>query len=240
MEHRTVFVFVLGLLIIGIPISAQSYVLSRQLSGIENQIGLINQEIDELWEEISTLKVGCSTNNTMNFTFTWGPEAQDIVDGTFKIEVSAWFENHTDLWDNTTYEMFYIIVNVYDDDYSSNDHLGLVFDKNHNGIIDLGLEDRPRLFYADNSTAGAPALTKDGLMILAAVPEGKSCVCTYDPEKGYAFGPFGGPTSYFASKIGDLPTYIPIHICFDDANLYPYQHRSLHAVSVQFRIYVSF
>jgi len=85
------------------------------------------------------------TNGTMNFTFTWGPEAQGIVDGTFKIDISVWFENHTSPWDNTTYEMFYIVVSVYDDDYSKNDYLGLVLDMNHNGVIDLGDEDRPQL-----------------------------------------------------------------------------------------------
>lgn len=181
---------------------------------------------------------GQANDDKMHFTFTWGPETQDIVNGTFKIEVSAWFENHTSPRGNTTYEMFYMLVSVYDDDYGGLDSLGVVFDKNHNGIIDLGLEDRPRLFFANNSTAGAPALTKDGLMILAAVPGGKSSVCKYDPEKGYVFGPFGVPTSDFVSKSVDMLSYIPIHICFDDANLYPYQHGSLHAVSIQFRVYL--
>jgi len=237
MERRVVSAFILGLLAITILFSVQGYALSRQLSGLEGQIGLMNQEVNAIWEEINTLKVGNTTDDTMVFTFTWGPEAQDIVDGTFKIEVSAWFENHTSPWDNTTYEMFYMLVSVYDDDYDSYDSLGLVFDENHNGIIDLGLEDRPQLWYADNSTAGAPALTKDGLMVLAEAPEGKSSVCRYDIEKGYTFGPFGGPTSYFASKFVGMPTYIPIHICFSDTNRYPYS--GIHDVSVQFRIYLN-
>lgn len=173
----------------------------------------------------------------LNFTFTWGSEAQDIVDGTFKIEVSVWFENHTSPWDNTTCQMFYIILRVYDDDYSSNDYLGLVFDMNHNGVIDLGAEDDPLLTYADNSTVytWAASLMKEGFFAVAEVPRIPALNrCRYDPEKGYVFGSFGGPTSDFASKFGDLPTYIPIHMCFYDANLYP----GVHVVSVQFRIYI--
>lgn len=216
-SRRLLFILVC-IIVLVIAIGAYGYRLHADGSGLKGQA---NDDIDDM----------------MHFTFTWGSETQDIVNGTFKIEISAWFENHTSPWDNTTYEMFYILVSVYDDDYSSDDHLGLVFDENHNGIIDLGFEDRPQLFYADNSTAGYPALTKDGLMVLAQVPEGKSNVCRYDPEKGYVFGPFGGPTSYFASEFVGISTYIPIHICFGDANLYPYS--GIHDVSVQFRIYLN-
>lgn len=176
-------------------------------------------------------------NKQMNFTFTWGPKTQDIVNRTFKIEVSAWFENHTSPWDNTTYQMFYIILRVYDDDYNSNDYLGLVFDMNHNGVIDLGAEDDPLLTYADNSTVytWAASLMKEGFFAVAEVPRIPALnKCRYDPEKGYVFGSFGGATSDFASKFGDLPAYIPIHMCFYDANLYP----GVHVVSVQFRIYI--
>lgn len=235
MERGIVLVSVLGLLIVGIAVTAQSYMSSRQFSGLESQINLINQEIDAVWEEINTLKVGNSTNGTMDFTFAWGSQAQNIVNGTFKIDVSVWFENHTNPWDNTTCQMFYIVINVYDDDYGSDDYLGLVFDMNHNGTIDLGFEDRPRFLYVNNSTIGVAALGKEGFLAPAEVPRKKAYMCTYDPEKGYAFGPFGGPTSDFASKFGDMPAYIPIHLCFVDANLYP----DLQGVSAQFRIYIN-
>lgn len=217
-----------------IAVGAYGYALYSEISSLKRQISLINQELEELWEEINTLKPSNSTNETMNFTFTWGSEAQDIVDGPFKIEVSVWFENHTSPWDNATYEMFHIVVRVYDDDYCSDDYLGLVFDMNHNGVIDLGFEDRPRLLYANNSTIGYAALTKEGFLAPAEVPREKIYTCTYDPERGYAFGPFGYQASDITSKFGDMPTYVPVHMCFVDRNLYP----GIHGVSVQFRIYL--
>ena len=176
-------------------------------------------------------------DHTANFTFTWGPDAQNIVDGTFRIEISAWFENHTSPWDNTTIVMFNWIVRVYDDDYSSGDTFGFVYDHNHNGIIDLGYTDHPSLFFADNSKAGAPALLKDGGWAEAEVPRTQANVCRYDSEKGYTFGPFGGPKDYYAYKFGDGPTYIPLFISFSDRNP-PYTERARTQVTIQFKIYL--
>jgi len=132
--------------------------------------------------------------------------------------------------------MFYVVVEVYDDDYNSNDYLGLVFDMNHNGVIDLGDEDDPLIIYADNSTVytWAASLMKEGFFAVAEVPRMPAHnKCRFDPEKGYVFGPFGGHASDFASQFGEMPTYIPIHLCFCDANQYP----GIYGVSVQFRIY---
>lgn len=171
--------------------------------------------------------------NAMNYTFTWGPEAQDIVDGTFKIEVFVWFENRTSPWDNTTTEIFSILINVYDDDYSGGDYLGLVLDENHNGIIDYGRADRPRLLYARNSTTEA-GLSYTGLVVPAQFPETNLYACTYDPEKGYVF--YGeARASEITTKFGDQKSYIPIHICFRDTNVvFP----NISCVSFQFRIYL--
>lgn len=188
----------------------------------------------EVWEEIGRWVVGDGGDEVMVFTFTWGCEVQEIVDGTFKVEVLAWFENHTSPWENVTYEVFKVLFRVYDDDCSSGDSLGLVFDQNQNGVIDLGHEDRPYLFFADNSTAGWVCLGRGGVMGEAEVPRRKSEVCTYNPEEGYTFGPFGGPTEYYASKLGDMPTYIPVYLIYNDGNLYP----GVHQVSVHFNIYL--
>jgi hypothetical protein len=223
-----------------VAVGAYGYALYSEISSLKGQISLLNQELEELWEEIDALKQSNSTNNTnstMNFTFTWGPETQDIVDEIFKIEVSVWFGDNT-LPDNTTIKMFYIVVSVYDDDHSKDDYLGLVFDMNHNGVIDLGFEDDPLIIYGDDSTIyelGAVTLLEDGLLIVAEVPrEPAHNKCVYNLEKGYVFGTFGYPASDITSQFEDMPAYIPVHICFADRNL----NLGVHVVSFQFRIYL--
>lgn len=178
-------------------------------------------------------------DHTANFTFTWGPDDQNIVDGTFRMEISAWLENHTNPWDNTTTVMFNWIVRVYDDDYSSGDALGFVYDRNHNGVIDLGHTDSPYLFFANNLSAGYVALFPDGRWAEAEIPRTQANVCRYDSEIGYTFGPFRGPKDYYASKFGDGPTYIPLFITFNDHNP-PYKERALARakVAIQFIIYL--
>jgi len=180
------------------------------------------------------------TNGTMNFNFTWGPEAQGIVAGTFKIDVTVWFVDNPPLpGSNTSIKIFYMNVSVPDDDYSSNDYLGFVLDMNQNGIIDYGINDNPFIFYPNNTTIVGMATTlhKDGSVVVAEVPRFPAPnKCRYDSEKGYVFGPFGYQASEITTEIQGGRTYIPIHMCFYDANRY----LGVHIVSVQFRIYLTF
>lgn len=150
----------------------------------------------------------------MNFTFTWAG-AQKIVNGTFKIDVFVWFQNFT--WNDITTETFNILVKVYDDDYSPNDCLGLVFDMNHNGKIDFGIKDEPIVLYADNTTVINPSLHPAGFLGVPEMPREKIFTCTYDTDEGYTFGPYRLAAGNVMRQIGDIPAYIPIHICFRES-----------------------
>lgn len=181
----------------------------------------------------SSQEAAGQVTTSMNYTFTWGPETQGIVDGTFTIEVSICLENITNPW-NITFNVFHIVIKVYDDDFGSDDYLGLILDNNHNGVIDFGSTDYPRLIYADNSTIRFATLLRDGRLGPAEVPREKTYTCTYDTDKGYTFGPYTEPTSDFVRKFGDGPTYIPIYICFLDTN----RCSGIRMVSMGFIVYL--
>jgi len=220
MERKLVLAFVLGLFIVGVPLTAQSYVLSRQLSGLENQIGLINQEIDAIWEEINMLKVGNSTNDTMNFTFTWGPDTQRIVQGTLRLEISLkWV-----VVPNSTHKWLSMVVRVNDDDYSEGDYLGLVFDMNENGVMDLWNADGPCGLWTNNMTTTSVLLENGFLGFAEEMPTRGPHNCTFDSETGYTF------QINFSSLPSDPwsvcnPAEVlregyenPLHICFVDSS----------------------
>lgn len=231
MERRVVLAFVVGLLIIGIPMAAQSYILNRQFLGLEN-------ELAELQMEIAALKEGTGINSTetkiddmqsffnftsdwMNFTFTWGPDSQRIIQGTLRLTISlrrstSWiiFKGEVILLE----ELLHIIVDVNDDDYCGWDYLGLVFDTNQNDVIDIGSVDDPHLFLANNMSvyySRSTFLRKDGLLGWAQVRPLKEGLhtCTFDPTTGYTF-----KTSYREPEL-KLPNYSTrLHVCFYDVN----------------------
>lgn len=150
------------------------------------------------------LFVGFSTWNLgsspMKFTFTWGPDEQDIVNGTLRIDVSVWFENFA--WANKTAEMFKILVKVNVTHYSPHYELVLIFDV-----------PKERLFWADNRL-----LLYSGNF--TAFLEGVGCgqtkvfTCTYNPNEGYTFGPYGFAAAELMVKPENSTAYIPITIRF--------------------------
>lgn len=223
MERRVVLAFVLGLVIMGVPFAVQGYTLSKQLSRLENQIGLIDQELDELWEEINALKEG-----TMNFTFTWGPDTQRIVRGTFRLEISFRLED----------ENMSMIVKANDDEYNEEDYIGLVFDKNNNGVIDLGHADEPYGLWANNMTTASVLVEHGFLGFAELIPKPGPQKCTFDPDTGYLFE-IQFPYLFYdtewnpahALKKGD---HNPLHICFYDYDA-PYPTMG---VFVRFLFYV--
>jgi len=188
MERRVLLAFVLGLLVSVAPFAVQSYMLNKHLLGLENQIGLIDQELGELWEEINALKEGSGTNSTlssnftsdwMNFTFTWGPDTQRIVQGTFRLEVSLRWVVISE-----TEETLSFSAKINDDDYDELDCLVLVFDTNENGVIDDG--DSPWGFFADNMIRPI-VLYKNSILIATTMPIKGPAVCEFKEESGYNF-----------------------------------------------------
>jgi hypothetical protein len=155
----------------------------------------------------------------MNYTFTWDPEAQDIVNGTFRIDVSIRFENVT--YGNVTTETFILVVKANDDDYYGSDYLGLALDMNQNGVIEYGLKDYPLLLYASNRTVTDVSLHSDGRMFPPEIFRDDIYTCTFDPDEGYTFGPYRFAAGELMSNIDPVTpyaTYIPMLISFVDTN----------------------
>ena len=105
-------------------------------------------------------------------------------------------------------------VTVNDDEYNKADYLGVVFDKNKNGIIDFGLKDEPYVLYVNNMTRpkGVIILQEHGGLNWPYINKMPSRyhVCTFDEQVGYTFK-ISLPREFI--KV-EPPT--PIHICFVD------------------------
>ncbi len=224
MVRRFLLVFVLGLLVSGVPLAAQSHVLNRQIWSLENDIGLRDQELAALQEQIDSLNETLASlqeeinalNETgetgegpgglpFNFTFTWGPDTQKVVPGTLRIEISLrWGTFHS-------YEYLYCIVKINDNEYNDWDYLGIVFDKNNNSVIDLGGADDPLGVWACNMTAPS-VLGENGFLGFAEVPPEKCYACTFDPNIGYTFRWLFGKDELHLP----INSNTPVHLCFHD------------------------
>lgn len=123
-----------------------------------------------------------------------------------------------------------ITVTVNDDEYHEWDYLGVVFDKNHNGILDSKTEresgvtwncsfaDEPYALYADNKTRsqGTSALSeRDGGLIWPYIPSVPSRyhTCTFDEETGYTF------KILLSRQDINVEPPTPVHICFEDTTV---------------------
>lgn len=209
MERRVLLALVLGLIVVGIPLAVQSYALSKQLSSLEDRINLINQEIGALWEEISTLELGNSTNDTIEFTFTWGSNTQKIVQETFCLKIRLG-------WDGKNLT---VVIQVNDDEYDPGDYIGLVFLNNDSEYESYGL-------FADNMTITPSFLMEHGLLSFPMYPpEVGPQKVMFDPKTGYTFtvqypwvdqeGREWNPARML--KRGNTYTgWNILHVCFDD------------------------
>lgn len=167
-----------------------------------------------------------------DFIFEWSTDEQVIVNGPLRIELT--FD-----WQPENLSM---IVTVNDDEYHEWDYLGVVFDKNHNGILDSKTErksgvtwnfsyaDEPYALYADNKTRsqGTSALSaRDGGLVWPYIPSFPSRyhTCTFDEETGYTF-----KITLSRQDINVEPP-TPVHICFEDINTISLK---FHLVWVQF------
>mgnify|MGYP000639713916 CR=1 FL=1 len=113
------------------------------------------------------------------YLFTWQSDEQDIVPGTLYMRVKWKYDRKGD------YLSFIISVN--DNDYNEKDYIGMIFDKNQNGMIDLGTIDKPYGLWVNGMTAPS-ALAEDGSLVFAKLPpKPGGHKCEFDPEKGYVF-----------------------------------------------------
>jgi hypothetical protein len=156
----------------------------------------------------------CASNNKentpMDFTFTWGPDTQKIVNGTFVLEI----------WLTLDRENLTITIKANDDEYDPADYIGLIFFNNS--------EYEPYGLFANNMTINPPILTERGLLGFPLYPpELGPHKVTFDPETGYTFntefpwvdqhGDEWDPARLL--KRGSLYTgWNMLHICFFDVN----------------------
>ena len=153
-------------------------------------------------------------NEMMDFTFSWGPDRQKIVNGTFRLGVSM-----TVTGSNVT-----MVVTANDDEYDDYDYVGLVFDTNQNGHIDLN--DEPYGLWVNNYTAHSSLLEGGLLGWFEDIPVRGPQNVTFDKSSGYTFNiefPF-----YYPSN-PNKPWYDPaaviknglnqLHVCFYDYNI---------------------
>jgi hypothetical protein len=158
-------------------------------------------------------------NKQMNFTFTWGPETQDIINGTFHLEMLL----RWGVVPNSPHKWLSMMVKINDDEYNPCDYLGIVFDINENGVIDLGSADGPFGLWTNNMTAPSVLLENGFLCFAECMPTQGPHTCTFEPDTGYMFSIF------FPSLPSEGPPPNPaevlregcensLHVCFNDAN----------------------
>lgn len=124
-----------------------------------------------------------------NFTFTWGPDKQKIVNGDFFLNIDFGFREITATSKNDPSMLFYvshdliIVVEANDDDYNPSDYVGFVFDTNHDSYLDYC--DIAYLASADNSSLHA--LLDDSGFLAVSQPWLSCHEAVFDPSRGYTF-----------------------------------------------------
>jgi len=155
----------------------------------------------------------------MNFTFTWGMGTQSIVNGTLTMRILLEpLYGSADISDNCC--SLLIAVRINDDEYNPEDYVGIVFDRNENGMIDsgnglYGLADFPFVLFADNITS-LSFLANNGFLYgtyYEPRPAPLLWGCTFKPEIGYTF--LLAPC--FVSTALKAGANV-MHVCFWDEN----------------------
>jgi len=108
------------------------------------------------------------------YTFIWGQDEQDIIPGTLCLNITRIGQTR-------------FVIKVNDNDYNEWDCLSMVFDRNQNGIIDLGNTDQPHGLWANNLTAPVVLLENGDLIFAEIPPKAGPHRCTFDENKGYIF-----------------------------------------------------
>ena len=165
-----------------------------------------------------------STNYTwMNFTFTWGPDTQRIIQGEFQLKICM-------RWNNDNNRITKIIITANDDDYNAGDYVGLVFDTNKNGYIDSN--DISRGLFANNMTQPSFLMENGFLAFAECIPTQGPQVVSFDPDNGYVFTipPVNPVNLWFPMESMNIGSNNPLHICFYD--------RDLGSVFIRFLFYI--
>jgi len=134
-----------------------------------------------------------------SFTFVWGPDKQTIVNGSeLRLVMDFKWVNYPN-WGKT----LSIVAKINDDDFDAfhDDILGLVFDRNDNGVLDPGGWDYPFFLLTSNETVmkaylvwGEPGY--GGLPSGIVIPDpafnwgyedSPFHTCTFDNATGYTF-----------------------------------------------------
>lgn len=159
-------------------------------------------------------------NEQMNFTFTWGPETQNIVNGTFHLEMSL----RWGFVSNSPHKWLSMMVKINDDDYNPCDYLGIVFDINENGVIDLGSADDPFGIWTNNMTAPSILLENGFLTFAETMPTPGPHTCTFNFDTGYTFRIFFPSPPWVGSSPLNPAEFLregcenSLHVCFKDAD----------------------
>lgn len=169
---------------------------------------------DSEWNPLPYGGAGWQTNSTftwLNFTFTWGSDAQKIVQGEFSLKVSIGFYIHYYSVYGAVAKGMLILIEANDDDYNEWDYIGLVFDTNQNGYIDS--HDSPIALYANNMTQPAVLYTDGFLGFAEMLPIRSPHHVEFNSGRGYAFSFHfpSGEYGYLKEKSGN-----PLHICYFD------------------------
>jgi len=133
---------------------------------------------------------------------------QMILNGTLHLEITfKWAENYLS-----------IIAKINDDDRHDFDMLGLVFDKNGNGVIDWGQGDEPYMLYASNCTHYSCTYLGyrgEGIIrcySLEIPPPSSYHTCVF-AEEGYTFD-IKIPKSHFSKVAADM-----VYVYYQDWNI---------------------
>jgi len=158
------------------------------------------------WKRIAVSEEGENLIFLENETykFTWAPDQQDITQDTLVLEFTY----------SQFGEQLYFTVKINDDDFNPHDYLGMTFDKNGNGVIDLGFSDEPYGLWANNMTTAA-ALTERGLVFAELIPKRGPHTCKFS-SAGYTF-----EVSLSKSELNLTKKTILLRICFGDNDV-PY------------------
>lgn len=177
-------------------------------------------------EHTSQEVAGYVTPTYLNFTFTWGSGTQSIVDGTLTMRILLEpLYGSADISDNCC--SLLIAVRINDDEYNPEDYVGIVFDRNENGMIDsgnalCGYADIPLALFANNTTLPSflanngllcPMPIELGTMPYEPRPASLLWGCTFKPEIGYTF--LLAPC--FISTVLKAGANV-MHVCFWDEN----------------------
>ena len=165
------------------------------------------------------ISVFTSANYTwMNFSFTWGSDTQKIVPGDFHLKVYMRWGNET--IGTMTTETLTIYIEANDDDFEGWDYVGIVFDTNQDGYIDI--RDDSIVLFANNMTQPSFLIDHGFLAFAECMPIRGPHRVSFNVETGYIFSikfPPGGHTAKNPIQSIKDASRSPIHICFYDNDL---------------------